>query len=103
LLRDAAFLAGNSSAGIIEAASFGTPVIDVGPRQQGRQRCEDVRSVPYGQAAVRTATRKIWNAGRPRRGNAGNVYEGNRTGAKIAAVLARLPRDQKPDRKLITY
>ena len=28
-------LVGNSSAGIIEAASFGTPVVDVGPRQKG--------------------------------------------------------------------
>ena len=37
LLRDAAALIGNSSAGIIEAASFGTPVLDLGPRQTGRE------------------------------------------------------------------
>jgi UDP-N-acetylglucosamine 2-epimerase (non-hydrolysing)/GDP/UDP-N,N'-diacetylbacillosamine 2-epimerase (hydrolysing) len=103
LLRDAAFLAGNSSAGIIEAASFGTPVIDVGPRQKGRQRCEDVRNVPYGQPLVRAEARKIWNAGRPRRGSAANVYEGNHTGARIAAVLSRLTGGQKPRQKLITY
>jgi hypothetical protein len=40
LLRDASVLVGNSSAGIIEAASFGTPVIDIGPRQLGRERSE---------------------------------------------------------------
>ena len=38
LLRDAAMLIGNSSAGIIEAASFRTSVIDIGPRQLGRER-----------------------------------------------------------------
>ena len=38
LLRDAAVLIGNSSSGIIEAASFGTPVVDIGPRQEGRER-----------------------------------------------------------------
>jgi len=103
LLRDAAFLAGNSSAGIIEAASFGTPVIDIGPRQQGRQRCEDVMNIPYGQAAVQNAAKKIWNAGRPRRAVARNVYEGNHTGAKIAAVLSGPWGRQRPNRKLITY
>src|SRR6185312_13481038 len=34
LMRDAAVLIGNSSSGIIEAASFRTPVLDVGPRQK---------------------------------------------------------------------
>ena len=43
LLRDAAVLAGNSSSGIIEAASFGTPVLDIGHRQMGRERGENVR------------------------------------------------------------
>ena len=46
LMRDAAVLVGNSSSGIIEAASFGTPVVDVGPRQAGRERSGNVVNVP---------------------------------------------------------
>jgi len=42
LLRDAAALVGNSSSGIIEAQSFGTPVLDVGSRQAGRERGQNV-------------------------------------------------------------
>jgi UDP-N-acetylglucosamine 2-epimerase (non-hydrolysing)/GDP/UDP-N,N'-diacetylbacillosamine 2-epimerase (hydrolysing) len=38
LLREATVLLGNSSSGIMEAASFGLPVINVGMRQQGRER-----------------------------------------------------------------
>src|SRR5690606_38057240 len=38
-------MAGNSSAGIIEAASFGTPVLNVGPRQNLRERNANVVDV----------------------------------------------------------
>lgn len=42
LLRSAALLVGNSSSGIMEAASFGVPAVDVGIRQQGRERGRNV-------------------------------------------------------------
>lgn len=38
----ASVVAGNSSSGIVEIPSVGTPVIDVGSRQQGRERSEAV-------------------------------------------------------------
>jgi UDP-hydrolysing UDP-N-acetyl-D-glucosamine 2-epimerase len=103
LLRDAALLVGNSSSGIIEAASFRTPVIDVGPRQHGRQRCEDVRNVPYRQSRIAAAAREIWNGGRPRRGKCRNVYGGDGAGEKIAAILAGLSLDPRLLRKIIAY
>jgi UDP-hydrolysing UDP-N-acetyl-D-glucosamine 2-epimerase len=103
LLRDAAVLVGNSSSGIIEAASFGTPVIDVGPRQQGRERSQNVMNVPYRQSAIGRALARIWNNGRPQRFPKQNVYGGTGTGQKIATVLARLPLDDRLRRKLITY
>ena len=37
---------GNSSSGIIEAASFGLPVVNVGDRQKGRVRGANVLDVP---------------------------------------------------------
>ena len=40
-------LVGNSSAGIIEAATFGCPVINIGDRQSGRERNANVIDVPW--------------------------------------------------------
>jgi UDP-hydrolysing UDP-N-acetyl-D-glucosamine 2-epimerase len=103
LLRDSAMLVGNSSSGIIEAASFRTPVIDVGPRQLGRERCEDVRNVPYRQASIASAVTRIFNGGKPGRGKCANPYGGKKTGSRIAAALSRLKIDRRLLRKIISY
>jgi UDP-hydrolysing UDP-N-acetyl-D-glucosamine 2-epimerase len=42
LLREVAVLIGNSSSGIMEAASFALPVVNVGFRQKGRERARNV-------------------------------------------------------------
>jgi UDP-N-acetylglucosamine 2-epimerase len=42
LLKTAACLVGNSSAGIKECSFLGTPVVNVGARQQGRLHAENV-------------------------------------------------------------
>jgi len=55
-LMDAAdVMIGNSSSGIIEAPSFDLPVIDVGPRQDGRERAENTISVPHETGQIRDA------------------------------------------------
>jgi UDP-hydrolysing UDP-N-acetyl-D-glucosamine 2-epimerase len=55
LLRQAACVVGNSSAGIKECSYLGTPVVDIGVRQQGRQAAAHVVNVPYDAGAIRTA------------------------------------------------
>lgn len=52
LMKHAAALVGNSSSGIIEAASFGVPVVNVGERQQGRVRGANVIDVVTERAAI---------------------------------------------------
>jgi UDP-hydrolysing UDP-N-acetyl-D-glucosamine 2-epimerase len=42
LLREATLLLGNSSSGIMEAASFVLPVVNIGLRQYGRERARNV-------------------------------------------------------------
>jgi UDP-N-acetylglucosamine 2-epimerase (non-hydrolysing)/GDP/UDP-N,N'-diacetylbacillosamine 2-epimerase (hydrolysing) len=103
LLRDAAVLIGNSSSGIIEAASFGTPVIDVGPRQAGRERGPNVTTVPFTSAAIRRALRRVWNDGRPVRYPKRNLYGAGDTAARLAATLAGISLDERLRRKLIAY
>lgn len=46
LMKLAGAMIGNSSSGIIEAASFELPVVNVGPRQNGRTRAINVIDVP---------------------------------------------------------
>ena len=103
LLRDAAVLVGNSSAGIIEAASFGTPVVNVGPRQLGRERSGNVTDVPYSEAAIRKALTKLWNRGKSLRFTGRNVYGADGAGERIASILGRITLDDSLRRKLITY
>jgi GDP/UDP-N,N'-diacetylbacillosamine 2-epimerase (hydrolysing) len=103
LLRDATMLIGNSSSGIIEAASFKTPVIDVGPRQFGRERCKDVRNIPYRHADIAAAGAHIWNNGNPRRSLGNNPYTRRGTSQKISAHLADLIVNQRLLRKIIAY
>ena|SRR5688572_423723 len=103
LLRDTAVLVGNSSSGIIEAASFGTPVVNVGPRQLGRERSGNVVDVPYREASIRRAIANIWNKGRPKRWRGRNVYGGAGAGRKIADILGRLEPNEALRKKLIAY
>lgn len=46
LLKNAVLMAGNSSSGIIEAPSFKMPVVNIGNRQKGRIKAENVIDVP---------------------------------------------------------
>lgn len=102
LLREAAFLAGNSSSGIIEAATFGTPVIDLGDRQAGRERSGNVRHVA-AEVDLAAVARDLWNEGRPARWTGRNVYGQEGAGARIAHHLATVELDRCAQRKLITY
>lgn len=81
---------GNSSAGIIEAASFGTPVLNIGPRQNLRERNANVVDVPARPEALAEGVARLLGRGRwPLH----NLYGDGRAGARIAALLADLPLD----------
>ncbi len=41
-MRHSVIMVGNSSSGIIEAASFGLPVVNIGDRQAGRERSDNI-------------------------------------------------------------
>jgi UDP-hydrolysing UDP-N-acetyl-D-glucosamine 2-epimerase len=53
LLREAWVLIGNSSSGIMEAASFALPVVNVGMRQQGRERGLNILDAEATVASIR--------------------------------------------------
>lgn len=55
LMKIADLMIGNSSSGIIEAASFRLPVVNIGTRQKGRIRGKNVLDVPCKQQDIQDA------------------------------------------------
>jgi UDP-N-acetylglucosamine 2-epimerase len=79
-------LVGNSSSGLIESAALKVPVVDIGPRQGGRERCGNVIHVESEHAqAVRDA---VACARGLDLSELSHPYGDGHTGARIAAILA---------------
>ena len=58
LMNTADVMVGNSSSGIIESSAFNLPVVNIGTRQKGRQRAENVIDVPHNAAKIKKAIKK---------------------------------------------
>ncbi len=96
VLKESTALVGNSSSGIIELSALGTPAVDVGNRQAGRERSNSVIHTPYdarqiASAIARARTLKRHNKGRP----LPTPYGGGDAGRRIAVHLERLLRHPK--------
>jgi len=76
---------GNSSSGIIEAGSFGTPVVNVGSRQMLRERNENVTDVPANAEDLRAALAAALKNGRYPHSN---LYGDGLSGKRIVDLLA---------------
>lgn len=81
-------MVGNSSSGIIEAASLGLPVVNVGDRQRGRECSGNVIDVPAEAKAIDQA---ITCALDGLRGPWANVYGDGGAGRRIVDLLTTLP------------
>jgi GDP/UDP-N,N'-diacetylbacillosamine 2-epimerase (hydrolysing) len=91
---------GNSSAGIIEAGSFGTPVINIGSRQNMRERNLNVTDVPVADRGLFNVIRGVLARGRFR---PENVYGDGASAPRIAALLTTIPLDAASLRKCNAY
>ena len=58
LEKEAAVWVGNSSAGIVESTYFKTPVVNIGPRQDGRERSANIIDVDYDKNQIFDAIQK---------------------------------------------
>lgn len=86
-MEHCAVMVGNSSAGIIEAATFGTPVVNIGNRQRLRERNDNVQDVAPRSDDVAAAMAHALNHGR---WPCDNRYGDGHTGPRIARLLASL-------------
>ena len=94
LIVNSACLVGNSSVGIREGAFLGVPVVNIGTRQNGRERGPNVIDVPHEVEAIRAATLHQIRHGRY---PACHIYGDGTAGRRIAALAATidLPTDKK--------
>ena len=92
LLRCMDLLVGNSSSGIMEAASFALPAVDVGIRQRGRERGRNVLNAEATQASILDAI-CVARSREFRCSLAGmdNPYGDGRAAERIAEVIAAVP------------
>jgi GDP/UDP-N,N'-diacetylbacillosamine 2-epimerase (hydrolysing) len=100
MMAHADVMIGNSSAGIIEAASFGTPVVNVGSRQQLRERSENVIDVEADPGSLDAALAEVRTRGRLA---GANVYGDGRAAERIADLLATLPVTRSVLEKCCAY
>lgn len=98
-LRLAAAMVGNSSSGMVEAASFGLPVVNVGTRQDGRVRGANVIDCPVRREAIITAlARALVPAFRASLAGMPNPYG---DGSAAAKIVDRLASEKLGDRLLV--
>jgi UDP-N-acetylglucosamine 2-epimerase (non-hydrolysing)/GDP/UDP-N,N'-diacetylbacillosamine 2-epimerase (hydrolysing) len=97
LLNQAKAVIGNSSSGIIEAASFKLPVINVGVRQDGRIHQPNIINVKGNEIEIRNAINKaLWDLDfRNQLKDIVNVFGDGTSSKKIVKVLENVELTQE--------
>jgi UDP-hydrolysing UDP-N-acetyl-D-glucosamine 2-epimerase len=97
LLVQATAIVGNSSVAIRECSFLGVPAVNIGTRQQGRERGKNVIDVPHDRVAIAAGIREHLRGGRP---PVDHLYGDGHAGERIANALATA--DLRIDKRL-TY
>ena len=96
LLRHADLMIGNSSSGLIEAPTFGLPVVNVGSRQRGRLRGANVIDVePLREDILRGIEAAQALPFRVRARAAANPYGDGHAAPRVVDVLRSVPIDAR--------
>ena len=98
LMRRCAALVGNSSSGIREGAFIGTPVVNIGSRQNRRERGSNVIDVGYDTEEIYSGLKKQIEHGHY---PAESIYGDGQAGTRIAEILANC--NDISVQKTITY
>jgi UDP-hydrolysing UDP-N-acetyl-D-glucosamine 2-epimerase len=97
LLNSSLCLIGNSSVGIRECAYLGVPTVNIGSRQNRRDRGTNVVDVDYNEDEIVTAVKSLLI---PANRVTSTIYGGGDAGEQIATLLKELPLQFH---KTITY
>lgn len=97
LMNTTGCLIGNSSSGIREGAFIGTPVVNIGTRQNKRLRAKNVIQVDYEHKQIKDAILRQLQHGKYERSD---LYGDGTAGKRIADILVTC---EPPIQKTITY
>ncbi|KKT27093.1 MAG: UDP-N-acetyl-D-glucosamine 2-epimerase, UDP-hydrolysing [Parcubacteria group bacterium GW2011_GWA2_43_9b] len=87
LLKKCSCLIGNSSVGIKESSWLGVPVVNIGTRQQGRMKADNVITVSYDRKKIASAARKQIARGPYKRSG---IYFKKNTSQRIVDILSSI-------------
>lgn len=97
LLKNTSCLVGNSSSGIREAQVFGTPVVNIGSRQDDRERSLNVIDVPHDESEIIAAVQEQLEHGRYKDGT--DLYGNGTAAEQIEKYLTSLSIDNLVQKK----
>jgi GDP/UDP-N,N'-diacetylbacillosamine 2-epimerase (hydrolysing) len=108
LLKHASVMVGNSSGGIIEAPSLGLPVVNIGTRQQGRERAQNIIDIGYNSYGIISVINKALNNEDFKKTVAEkktpyNPHNDGKVSQRIVKLLEKLEIDEKLLDKRISY
>jgi UDP-hydrolysing UDP-N-acetyl-D-glucosamine 2-epimerase len=88
LMNTTACLVGNSSSGLREGAFIGTPVVNIGTRQNNRLRAENVEQTGYDSNEILSAIKKQLFHGKYK---TSSIYGDGKSSIKISKILSKVP------------
>jgi UDP-hydrolysing UDP-N-acetyl-D-glucosamine 2-epimerase len=88
LMTKTACIVGNSSSAIREGAFIGTPAVNIGSRQDMRQRGKNIVDIEHHRAIIADAVRHQIEHGRY---HSDPIYGDGKAGERIAAILSDCP------------
>lgn len=105
LLKSCDIVIGNSSSGIIEAPIFKKPVVNIGDRQKGRLRCNNVVDCKHDEESIINAINFVLNDERFKNDNKDiqNIFGDGATSIKVVETLKTLEFNKKLIQKKLTY
>lgn len=105
VMKAASVMVGNSSSGIIEAPSFGLPAVNIGMRQEGRERGRNVIDVGHNKLEIIKAVEKALTDKQFLEGvrRCENPYGDGKAAPRIAEILSKVEITPELLQKKITY
>jgi len=105
LMNIASAFIGNSSAGVMETASFKIPFVNIGIRQEGRLRADNVIDVDHSEDQIIEAIQTAVNDKKFREkvNNCVSPYGDGKASEKIVSVLQNIEINENLIRKKMTY
>jgi UDP-hydrolysing UDP-N-acetyl-D-glucosamine 2-epimerase len=105
LMNIASAFIGNSSAGVMETASFKIPFVNIGIRQEGRLRADNVIDVDHSEDQIIEAIQTAVNDKKFREkvNNCVSPYGDGKASEKIVSVLQNIEINENLIKKKMTY